>query len=394
MNIELSTGLEFFWQWDANLKLKVPDEIPEVHFRFGNKSKAYEVKDGWVSVPNELLQKPDDIECWFYDTEHTMDFGRIEGRRRPKPDGYVYEETEFKSWTELDEKITKALEELEKTNSEISSLGDKLDETNSTLEEVKGEIKDNTPVMIIYPTSMNTATAMPYAINKNYSEIKEHLDNKGLLFLCWNSRYYPCLQYGITNGNLKIDFSYIAYSDDWKTFHHYVYRMTLGQDGSFSFFSFPTEESKFFTLRTNSQKQGYEFVSSNYEDLYFAYCAHKPCLLIFVDQNTVIPISLRYKSNTMILSGFLNEKEQIVVEITSDEKITVHTNTFETTDNLVSEITDENSQTVTAYPNVAAVKSYVDERVQSVVSFDSEVVDELPETGVKGIVYFVPHTHL
>lgn len=105
MNIELSTGLDFFWQWDANLKLKVSDEIPEVHFRFGNKSKAYEVKGGWVSVPNELLQKPDDIECWFYDTEHTMDFGRIEGRRRPKPDGYVYEETEFKSWTELDEKI-------------------------------------------------------------------------------------------------------------------------------------------------------------------------------------------------------------------------------------------------------------------------------------------------
>lgn len=140
LNIELSTGLEFFWQWDANLKLKVPDEIPEVHFRFGNKSKAYEVKDGWVSVPNELLQKPDDIECWFYDTEHTMDFGRIEGRRRPKPDGYVYEETEFKSWAELDEKITKALEELEKTNNEVSSLDEKVDETNSTLEEVKDEV--------------------------------------------------------------------------------------------------------------------------------------------------------------------------------------------------------------------------------------------------------------
>lgn len=128
MNIELSTGLDFFWQWDANLKLKVPDEIPEVHFRFGNKSRAYEVKDGWVSVPNELLQKPDDIECWFYDTEHTMDFGRIEGRRRPKPDGYVYEETEFKSWTELDKKITKALEGLEKTNNEVTSLKDSMGE--------------------------------------------------------------------------------------------------------------------------------------------------------------------------------------------------------------------------------------------------------------------------
>lgn len=67
---------------------------------------------------------------------------------------------------------------------------------------------------------------------------------------------------------------------------------------------------------------------------------------------------------------------------------------LENSKNRVSEITDENSQAITAYPNVAAVKSYVDEKVQSVVSFDSEVVDELPETGVKGVVYFVPHTHL
>lgn len=62
--------------------------------------------------------------------------------------------------------------------------------------------------------------------------------------------------------------------------------------------------------------------------------------------------------------------------------------------NRVSEITEENSQTVTAYPNVAAVKSYVDEKVQGVISFDSLIVDELPETGEKGVVYFVPHTHL
>lgn len=166
MNIELSTGLDVFWQWDANLKLKVPDGIPEVHFRFGNKSKAYEVKDGWVNVPNELLQKADDIECWFYDSEHTMDFGHIEGRRRPKPDGYVYEETEFKSWTELDEKITKALEEFEKTNTTLEEVKDEVGEslkfTEQELtdeqkvqsrknievfssEEVKSEIKDNTP---------------------------------------------------------------------------------------------------------------------------------------------------------------------------------------------------------------------------------------------------------
>lgn len=137
MNIKLSTGLEFFWQWDVNLKLKVPDGIPEVHFRFGNKSKAYEVKSGWVNVPNELLQKVDDIECWFYDTGHTIDFGRIEGRRRPKPDGYIYEETEFKSYEDLNEKIKEALAGVKNADAQLSLLADKLDKTNEALEKIK-----------------------------------------------------------------------------------------------------------------------------------------------------------------------------------------------------------------------------------------------------------------
>lgn len=90
MNIELSTGLDYFWQWDTNTKLKIPDEIPEAHFRFDNKVATIEVEDGWVKIPDELMQKRQDIEVWTYDKEHTMDFGRIECRRRPKPDTYVY----------------------------------------------------------------------------------------------------------------------------------------------------------------------------------------------------------------------------------------------------------------------------------------------------------------
>lgn len=110
MNIELSTGLDYFWQWDTNTKLKIPDEIPEAHFRFDNKVATIEVEDGWVKIPDELMQKRQDIEVWTYDKEHTMDFGRIECHRRPKPDTYVYTPTEIKRWDDLDERI-KALEE-------------------------------------------------------------------------------------------------------------------------------------------------------------------------------------------------------------------------------------------------------------------------------------------
>lgn len=103
---------------------------------------------------------------------------------------------------------------------------------------------------------------------------------------------------------------------------------------------------------------------------------------------------ISYDSNYIFFGGLVDSVHTRRIRISTDNEITVYTNTLETPGNRVSEITEENSQTTTNYPNVAAVKSYVDEKVQGVISFDSLVVNELPETGVKGVVYFVPHTHL
>jgi hypothetical protein len=109
MNVELSNGLDHFFQWDKGQKVKIPDGAPTVHFKWGNVAVPFDVVDGWVEIAPELTQKPRDILLWTYKDDHTMDAARIPVERRPKPSDYVYTPTEVKTWEQLDERI-KALE--------------------------------------------------------------------------------------------------------------------------------------------------------------------------------------------------------------------------------------------------------------------------------------------
>lgn len=109
MVIELSNGQLKFWQWDTEQKVKVPENVPTVHFKFGSSAVEFPVADRWVKVPNELLQTGKDILLWTYKEDHTLDAARIPVERRPKPAGYAYTPTEVKTWEQLDARI-KALE--------------------------------------------------------------------------------------------------------------------------------------------------------------------------------------------------------------------------------------------------------------------------------------------
>lgn len=110
-------GRESFYQWDLNQKItsnkfKVGYEI---QFTNGRQQKApvvltYEL-DGKVvaEVPNNLLQSAFPITAYIYVDDRTVGeytFGVIQ---RPKPDDYVYIETEVWTYKDLDERI-KALE--------------------------------------------------------------------------------------------------------------------------------------------------------------------------------------------------------------------------------------------------------------------------------------------
>ena len=109
MNIELSNGLDHLYQWDAGQKVKIPENVPTVHFKWGNVAVPFDVVDGWVEIPPELTQKAGYILLWTYREDHTLDAARIPVERRPKPYGYAYTPTEIKTWESLDARI-KALE--------------------------------------------------------------------------------------------------------------------------------------------------------------------------------------------------------------------------------------------------------------------------------------------
>lgn len=110
MNVELSNGLDHFFQWDKRQKVKIPDGVPTVHFKWGNDAVSFDVVDGWVEIAPELTQKPGNIYLWTYKEDHTMDAARIPVESRPKPADYIYTPTEIKTWESLDERI-EALEQ-------------------------------------------------------------------------------------------------------------------------------------------------------------------------------------------------------------------------------------------------------------------------------------------
>lgn len=105
MNIELSNGLDHLFQWDKGQKVKIPGDVPTVHFKWGNVAVPFDVVDGWVEIPPELTQKPGDILLWTYKDDHTLDAAKIPVEHRQKPDGYAYTPTEIKTWEALDARI-------------------------------------------------------------------------------------------------------------------------------------------------------------------------------------------------------------------------------------------------------------------------------------------------
>lgn len=105
MEIELSNGQLKFWQWDSGQKVRVPENVPTVHFKFGQSAVELPVTDRWVDVPDELLQTGKDILLWTYDEDHTLDAARIPVERRKKPADYIYTPTEIKTWESLDKRI-------------------------------------------------------------------------------------------------------------------------------------------------------------------------------------------------------------------------------------------------------------------------------------------------
>ena len=99
------------WQWDLNQQLTVAGDCTEVHYldRGTPSTLTVEVKDGKADIPNILLQKAGRLVVYAYiideQDHHTKICETFGILARPKPNDYVYTETEVKTWSDLQAQI-------------------------------------------------------------------------------------------------------------------------------------------------------------------------------------------------------------------------------------------------------------------------------------------------
>lgn len=107
----IANGRKALWQWDLNQQLTVAGDCTEVHYldRGAPSTLTVAVKDGKADIPNILLQKAGRLIVYAYiidaQDHHTKICETFGIAARPKPNDYVYTETEVKTWSDLQSQI-------------------------------------------------------------------------------------------------------------------------------------------------------------------------------------------------------------------------------------------------------------------------------------------------
>lgn len=119
-NFEIYGPKDGLTQWDINRKMIVSVICDQVHFANRSTKKAlvcevYDIGDQRaVDVPNILLQNSEVLEVYAYvcnvDESYTKVSAMFPVTGRPKPEDYVYTETEVLNYKNLDSRV-KALEQ-------------------------------------------------------------------------------------------------------------------------------------------------------------------------------------------------------------------------------------------------------------------------------------------
>ena len=182
MKLKIWGDIQIFYQWDTNRKLILEngEQISEVHFSNGNDPalvlKVKEEKDGTrtVDVPNILLQSDKTINAYMYIrkddescTRCTFSFTVI---RRPRPEGYVYAETEVLNYSYLDERLNH-LEGEGLANAVADYLKDNPVEAGATAEEAAQIAQNKTDIENLQTDKLDTYK-LPEAINTALAQAK------------------------------------------------------------------------------------------------------------------------------------------------------------------------------------------------------------------------------
>lgn len=176
---KIENGRLSFYQWDTNQRLIIEDAtITEVHFC--NKTSdcalvcgVYEEDNKrLVNVPNILLQEDWVIYVFAYSGNHTRHEESFIVYSRTKPDSYIYNETEVKSF----ELLEKRIEALEK-NGGGSGSGGEVDLTGYATEEFVNDAIANIDIpevegVVKYSEPQELTDAERLQVNDNISIYK------------------------------------------------------------------------------------------------------------------------------------------------------------------------------------------------------------------------------
>ena len=189
MNLRIKGGRSCFYQWDSGQAVVVEHEgtIHEVHFAHKGDKNALtvitkEIENGVeANVPNILLQSAETLFAYLVfrdadgtETRRSVSFPVIP---RPKPDGYVYTETEVLNYAYLDERL-KDLEGEGLANAVADYLKENPIEAGATAEEA-AQIQQNKEDIEQLSQDKLDADKLPEAVNDALAQAKASGEFKG-----------------------------------------------------------------------------------------------------------------------------------------------------------------------------------------------------------------------
>lgn len=179
-------------QWDTGRKVKIAYEaypVDEVHFaNIGDESalvvETYK-EDGEIvaNIPNILLQNNRGIYAYLvYRTESgeiTQTRHILKVKRRPKPDDYVYTETEVLTWKALDERLKKVEDNTSGVDEEAiaNAVEDYMDKHPVNVEETDPTVpawakQQEKPKYTAQEVGALSAESLPTAVNEALAQAK------------------------------------------------------------------------------------------------------------------------------------------------------------------------------------------------------------------------------
>lgn len=182
MYLQNSQGKKNFNQWDTGQTLTLTglDNCHEVHFCFLGDDKALvcQVREEngkrVVDLPNIFLQRDGKILAYLFCRDgkgtRTQYCDRLTVTGRPKPEDYIYTETEVLSYNMLDQRL-KGLEGDGLANAVADYLAEHPVEAGATAEEA-AQIAKNCEDIEKLTTDKLDATKLPEAVNEALAQAK------------------------------------------------------------------------------------------------------------------------------------------------------------------------------------------------------------------------------